>query len=350
MATPRAADLVKQRVRNAAGALHAADPIQYVGDLIDRSFELPLGDDQYADNTLTPGAAPFEPSFSEREPDDLRFTLEPLGPGHAPATKRDEATREMRRLVGTVFGRHALRWFDQVSEEFRGHRGGTGLDYGAWFGSSYNADGLSKSKVYYELSPGLVQGLAPATARLVRVAGETLPGLVPVFTTISCSRDVGTQRVTFVPTGTLRLKDLEPLMRRLGSSHQLPGLMQMVGLVLGGRFELPTGTCMVALAQSPEGTELKLEIVLGAIPDLPVNFLDLVVMGLSERPRQLQALARWMRAFTPDQAEWPGNFSVLSIRTTPSSPARMSLYLRPVELEILPQASDHDGPRLAVVG
>jgi hypothetical protein len=126
-------------------------------------------------------------------------------------------------------------------------------------------------------------------------------------------------------------------------AHQLPGLMQLVGLVLGGRFDLPAGSCLVALAPTRDGAELKLEILLGEIPDLPPNFLDLVVLSLAERPRHLQALATWMRAFTPDEADWPGNFSVMSVSVTPRSPARMSLYLRPVELEV----SRHDtAPRL----
>ena len=41
------------------------------------------------------------------------------------------------------------------------------------------------------------------------------------------------------PVRAPRLRRLAPLMQRLGLGHQLPGLMQVVGLVLGGRFELP---------------------------------------------------------------------------------------------------------------
>jgi len=76
------------------------------------------------------------------------------------------------------------------------------------------------------------------------------------------------------------------------------------------------------------------------IPDLPPNFLDLLTLGLAERPRQLHALGRWLHAFTPESAEWPGSFSVLSIRTTPRLPARVSLYLRPAEFEIKRRLTD----------
>jgi hypothetical protein len=141
--------------------------------------------------------------------------------------------------------------------------------------------------------------------------------------------------------GPLRLTDLRPLLERLGLGHQLPGLMQIVGLALGGRFELPAQTAMLGLSEGPEGVELKLEVALGMIPDLPPTFVDLLALALAERPREWQALQRWLAAFTPDGGEWPGHFSVMSVRVTAASPARVSLYLRPIEFEL----RQGDGPR-----
>lgn len=338
----RASDVVEQRLSQAASVLHSVNPMHYVGPLIQRTFERPLEEADYAQNTLVPGAIPLEPSFSEREPGALRFVLEPLGPGHSPAARRDEATREQRRLVGTVFGSDALHWFDKVSEEHRGQAGNAHLDYGAWFGSSYDNDGLRSSKVYYELGPSWERTLPPNLLRLSRAVTDRLSGVDPAFTTIGCGRHAGTHRVTFLPTTPLRIKDLEPAMAALGLGHQLAGLMHIVGLTLGGRFDLPVGSCLLGVGEAPDGAELKLEVALGMIPDLPANFLDLVIMGLTERPRHLQALAQWMRAFTPDDAEWPGNFSVMSVRTTPRSAPRLSFYLRPVELELAHRAADTD--------
>ncbi len=117
-------------------------------------------------------------------------------------------------------------------------------------------------------------------------------------------------------------------------SHQLPGLLQAVGLTLGGRFELPERSVLVGLGEGSDGPEVKLEVLLGAVPDVPAGFLDLLALGLAERPRQLQALGRWLWAFTPDAYDRPGEFSVMSVRVTPQSAARISLYLRPIEFEI----------------
>src|ERR1044071_8818480 len=231
-----ARDVIRPRIQAAAQTLGTDNPLRYVGAMIDRSFAGPVR--EYATNALTPGALPCEPSFSEQEPHILRFTIEPLGPSAAPGARRDEATRENRKWVGQVFGRDALRWFDQRSEEWRGVGAQSRLSYGAWFGTAYDRDGLHSSKVYYELQPGQLDALPLSLRGLVRAAMESMPRLVPIFTTISCGRADGSQQVSFLHRGPLRLADMGPLLGRLGLSHQLASFMQIVGLTLGGRFDL----------------------------------------------------------------------------------------------------------------
>jgi hypothetical protein len=104
---------------------------------------------------------------------------------------------------------------------------------------------------------------------------------------------------------------------------------------------LPNGAVLVGVREAPGGAELKLEVLLSALPDLPATFLDLLKLGLAERPRQLAALARWLDAFGMEDSEDQGNFSVLSVRVTPQSPARISLYVRPIEFEM--RGSIEDG-------
>lgn len=325
---------VKHSLTRAASALRVRDPLPLMNDLLERSFALPENDTSYARNALTPGAVPYEPSFSEQEPNVLRFTIEPLGPHVSPATRRDEATREMRRLIRPHFGPDALRWFDARSEEWRGMQGLGWMSYGAWFGSAFDEDGLYATKIYYELLPGQIDALAPNLARMTRLAMEIMPSLMPVFTSIGCRREAASQRVTFLHRGKLALSSLGPLMNHLGIGHQLPSLMRVVAVALGGRFEIPDGGVLVGLRNIPEGAELKLEILLGSIADLPGKFLDLLKLGLAERPRQLAALERWLGAFGVEGIASEGHFSVLSVRVTPKSQARISLYLRPIEFEL----------------
>ena len=326
--------LVERSLHSASQALGTRDPMPYIGDLIERTFYLPDDDVSYARNALTPGAVPYEPSFSEAEPNKLRFTIEPLGPGASPVSRRDEATREMRRLIQPVFGRDALRWFDNRSEEWRGFGGMSWMNFGAWFGSSFDEDGLYATKIYYELQPAQVEALSPSLAMLTRQVMTEMPTLMPIFTSIGCKRDTGSQRVTFLHRGPMTISALGPLMNRLGIGHQLPSLMRIVGVALGGRFELPAGGVLIGIREAPDGVELKLEILLAAIPDLPARFLDLIKLGLAERPRQLIALSRWLDAFGVDDVGQQGHFSVLSLRVTPTSQARISLYVRPIEFEM----------------
>lgn len=333
-------NLVKRSLRSAAQALGTRDPLPYIDGLIDRTFYLPDDDLSYTQNALTPGAVPYEPSFSEAEPGTLRFTIEPLGPNASPVARRDEATREMRRLISPIFGRDALRWFDSRSEEWRGFGGLSWMNYGAWFGSAFDEDGLYAAKIYYELLPTQIDALSPGLSRLTRMIMAEMPNLMPIFTSIGCKKEMGSQRVTFLHRGALAVNTLGPLMNRLGIGHQLPSLMRIVGVALGGRFELPSGGVLIGVRETPEGAELKLEILLAAIPDLPARFLDLLKLGLAERPRQLAALSRWLEAFGMDDAGEQGHFSVLSIRVTPSSPARISLYVRPIEFEMREQIEE----------
>ena len=327
----------------AADSLGVRDPAPYLEGLIRRSFANPDDDVRYAYNRLTPGAVPYEPSFCETEPTALRFTIEPLGPEASPVARRDEATREMRRLIAPLFGRDSLRWFDARSEAWRGFSGIGWMNFGAWFGSAFDEDGLYATKVYYELAPQQIEALAPSLARITREAMEIIPGLAPVFTSIGCKRDTGSQRVTFMHRGALNLSGLGPLMNHFGVGHQLPSLMRTVGVALGGRFELPQGAVLLGLRETQAGVELKLEVLLAALPDLPARFLDLLRLGLAERPRQLAALERWLVAFGVDEAHDGGNFSVLSVRVTPKSAARISLYVRPIEFELRDTIAQRDG-------
>ncbi|MBT9553531.1 MAG: hypothetical protein IV088_22025 [Hydrogenophaga sp.] len=327
-------NLVTRSLNAASQALGTRDPMPYVGDLIERTFYLPDDDVSYANNRLTPGAVPYEPSFSESDPHTLRFTIEPLGPGASPVARRDEATREMRRLIQPVFGRDALRWFDSRSEEWRGFGGMSWMNFGAWFGSAFDEDGLYAAKIYYELLPSQIDALSPTLAELTRRVMAEMPTLMPIFTSIGCKRDSGSQRVTFLHRGALAVSALGPLMNRLGIGHQLPSLMRIVGVALGGRFELPAGGVLIGIRETTDGVELKLEILLAAIPDLPARFLDLIKLGLAERPRQLLALSRWLDAFGVDDVSQQGHFSVLSLRVTPTTQARISLYVRPIEFEM----------------
>jgi len=327
---------VERRLKTAARSLGTADPYAPSRDLLMRTFQYPAV--AYRDNALMPMAAPFEPSFSESQPGTLRFTIEPLPPEAGPVDRRDESTREMRRLIRDFMGGDALHWFDQASEPFRGFASSGKLDYGAFFGSSYDRDGLYASKVYYELpgGRGTIDNLPFGLQRIAQAALQLVPGLRPLFTTLAAQREMGGQRLTFASMRPLRLADLQPVMDALRLGHRLPGIMQLLGLVLGGRFDLPAQSALLAFGEGPAGPEFEIYVLLSAIPDVPPSFLSLLTMGLAERPRGLAALERWIGAFTPEDEHWPGRFSIISVRADAQSPPRVSLYLRPIEFE-LPQ-------------
>lgn len=330
---------VRERLMTASRTLRTVDPSRYVGGIIEDSFAYPMGDKRYAHSHLTPGAPGWLPEFATARPKSLSFSLEPLGPDASGADRRDTATREIRRLVHDNFGGAALNWIDRATEGERGIARPQQLNYGAFFGSSFDSGGLQAATVTYEGGNGNLGAVNPQLARLIGSAMSTMPGLRPVFTTLVAGRDYGSQWITFLLTNGFRLAEMQPMLDELGLGERLANILQVVGVALGGRFDLPPGSTLVAFGRGPEGPELELQIMLDAIPDVPPNFLQLLTMNLRERPRELGALERFLEAFTPEDNVWPGRFSILGIRIGPNGPPKVSLFLRPIEFEIGPAAA-----------
>lgn len=332
-------ELVNDRLNTASLRLRTIRPSTMLAGMIEDSFAYPEGDPRYARNALSPGAAPLEAVCRMAQPQSLSFNLEPLGPDATGGDRRDMASREMRRLLADNFGREALRWFDGASESHRGMARSAALNYGAFFGSSFDGDGLQSATVTYEGDGNTSGGVNPALARLIGAAMAAMPGLRPIFTTLVAGRDYGSQWMTFLLSNGFRLADMQPMLDELGLGARLASILQVIGVALGGRFDIPAGAALVAFGRGPQGVELELQVMLDAIPDVPPNFLQLLTMNLRERPRELGALERFLEAFTPEDNVWPGRFSILGIRVGPSGPPRISLFLRPVEFEITPAAA-----------
>lgn len=328
--TSPASQEIKRRLSIAARRLGTSDPGEPLGGLLDRTFSLPLGDPRYGRNTLIPGSMPLEHSFSETAMGSFRLDMEPLGPDATAGARRQEASREMRRIAQMQFGQAALRWFDQRSEPWRGEIGDGAARFGAWFGLGCDESGVREAKVYYELGPGQLDALPPNLAHAARVAMDALPGLLPLFVSIACGRHRGSQRLYLTHRGELRLLDLESMMNRLGIGHQLSGLLGTIGLILGGRFALPEGSVLIGLRDTGRGFELKLDILLPGVPEPPREMHGLIQMQLAQRPDSQRALRQWIQAMTPDAHGTPGDMSAISVRVTPATGSRLSVYFRPV--------------------
>ena len=248
---------VERRLRTVARALGTADPYAPSRDLFMRTFQYPA--DAYRDNALVPMAAPFEPSFSEAQPGKLRFTIQPLPPDAGSVDRRDESTREMRHLIRDFMGSDALYWFDRASEPFRGFANGGKLDYGAFFGSSYDRDGLYASKVFYELpgGRGAIDNLPFGLQRIVQAALQLVPGLRPLFTTLAAQREMGGQRLTFASTEPLRLADLQPVMDALGLGPPLAGDHATVRTGAGRTFRPARAQRLARFRRGPGGSGVR---------------------------------------------------------------------------------------------
>jgi len=322
-------------LRDAAHSLGAADPtrVTEVRSAIQESLPLPVGDLAYR---LKP---PLASSYAEEKSGYLDFVLRPLGPLASPADQSEAATQTMEDIVGHHYGAEALRWLKGYIEPVTGHRQGRSLRWGAQLGTSFDRNGVRESMVTYEWSPDLMDAFPEALYRLARAAIDSVPGLRPAYSSIRCGRTSGSQQVTFAIDAPLSLNALQPLMDRLGLGDKQAGLMSAIAFILGARFTLPPNSSSITLRPLRGGTELRLDVNLEAIPDLPPQLMSLLRLQMAERPQSLRSMDAWLIAMTPEGYQSPGTLSILSVCVRPDMPARITIHIRPPVLEQPPSGA-----------
>lgn len=327
MQRPTVADTAKRLLQHASRNLGLADPLEDVSRVIDHSLAFPLGE-RYHDGE------PLSPRFAETTPENLSFVMEADGPRVTPADRIESATEALREITLNRFGPHAVNWLDGKVESMKGEGYQRSASYGASFGSSFDRNGVTESFVQYEWGPMLMDSLPAPLYRIARTAMEVLPGLRPTLSTVRCGRTNGSQQVSFEMERALPLANLQPLMEQLGLGHRHAGLMSSVAFVLGARFTMPPDTTMITLRPTRAGVEMRLDVNLDALPDPPAQLMALMRLQMTERPKSIHGLDRWLMALTPDGYPGPGTVSVLSVWVRPDLPARLALYLRPAELDV----------------
>jgi hypothetical protein len=325
-----ASGAAKHYLQDAARSLGTLNPIEVreVSNALEESLTLPVGDLAYRREP------PLRSAFAEERSGHLNLVMSPLGP-HASATDRTlAAAKTMEDIVGHHYGHEAHRWLKGHLEPVTA-RGRT-IRWGAELATSFDRNGVRESMVTYEWSPDLMDAFPEALYRLARTAIDTVPGLRPAFSSIRCGRTSGSQQVTFAVDAPLSLNGLRPLMDALGLGDKHAGLMSAVAFVLGARFTLPSNSCAITLRPIRGGTELRLDVNLEAIPDLPPQLMSLLRLEMAERPQSLRSMDSWLVAMTPEGYETPGTLSILSFSVRPDMPARVNLHIRPPVLERQP--------------
>jgi len=329
------ASLAKSLISSASRRLGVATPAEDVSDIVDGTLSYPLGPHR---------GVPLSPHYAETTPEHLAFVVQAEAPGITPADRVENATRALSRIVERNFGREARHWLDGKTETMRGGGYLRSASMGARFGGSFDRNGCSESFAQYEWGPQLMDTLPAALYRVVRAAMEALPGLTPALSTVRCGRSSGSHQVSFELDRPLALAALQPLMDQLGLGSRHAGLMSALAFVLGARFTLPPDTCLLTLRPTRSGIEMRMDVNLDALPDPPAQLMALMRLQMTERPKSLQGLDRWMLALTPDGYPGPGTVSVLSVWVRPDLPARLALFLRPALFETGPSPAATPSP------
>ena len=153
MPHPTAASMAKRLLHQAAQRLGTVDPRPEVGDIIEESLAVPLGDPGSRHERM------LEPSFSETAPDHLSFLVTGAGPAFTPSDRVESATQALYRVARHNFGNDAAHWLDSRLEaaKSRGHK--HSVQWGASFGSGFDRDGVTEASVHYEFGPMLMDAL-----------------------------------------------------------------------------------------------------------------------------------------------------------------------------------------------
>ena len=316
----KAAHQARKLLRTASRVLGTVDPSGPVTGLLEGALPMPPGDPGYRSRRA------FEPRFSETSSGSLAFSVQVPENGPAGSGGVSAASQEVRHLLGSNFGRQSLAWFDRNSDRSRSMAGDGDS---ATVVSAFDRDGFREAQVTYLWGPWFTDGLPEMARRVGETVMTTVPGAEPAFTTIRAARQSGSQAMTFRLKAELPLSSLQPMMAQLGLGQQHQSLMTAVAFALGARYNLPAHCCLLTFRPMRHGLELRLDVDLELVPDLPENIADLLALELSERPRSLHALEHWVAAFSPEGEESPGSLSVLSVTVRPDMPARLSLHIRP---------------------
>lgn len=308
--TESARSRTAQMLRTAARYLETVDPNPVMGNAI-------------ADAISMTTNSPVAPQFAESSPGSLSLLVHP---GGSTRDRIDLSTNAARGLVQSHFGASAARWLDSRIEQAQDARSE------AFFGGGFDRDGVAEGVLGFDLVERQIDLLPPGLASLAKVALAAIPNAHVLSTMVRCGRAAGTQQVTVEAASDLPLADLKPLMDEVGLGHQHPSLMSSAAFLLGARFTLPGGSSRVTLRPIREGVEMRLDVILERIPDPPPQLMSLLRLWMTERPRSVQGLDRWMSAFTPDGFPNAGDVTVLSVWVRPNVPARMALFLRPAAL------------------
>ncbi len=303
LATRMAADLAAW-----ARALGVADPVPHVGELLAESFDLPHQTEIYKQNELSPGTIPFEVSFSEAAPAALRIDVEPWPTKLPPELRRARLTERVVALAQPAFGAEGARRFSDASASWLAAT--HALRFGAFFGASFDARGLSDVRIYFEHT-GKPESSPLSTA---------LPGTLPIMESLTLSRTGTVSARTYLCFAFgHRMQDLGPLMRQLGLERRHEELCAVAEPLAGGEIIQP-GQSIAGVRSVANGAELKLDVMVH--PRRAAEVEQAVRRSLAARPGA-EAYARWRDAIGP------ARISVFSVRVTAESGATLNIYTHP---------------------
>jgi len=299
-----------------------------VVDDLNHALPLAFGDSRYSGNTLAPGSAPIEVSFSETQPRALRVDLEPFCLGLSPGQRRQYSSAIAARWIAEIRP-------PAVDQEYETRLAslcvGPTTRFGAYLGATFDGHGLAEVKIYSEWNNGIPAGLPERLSAIARTALDTIPSLAPHFASFSFTRQGCVPRLYFFCREEVPLLAMYHVLKTAGLSHRLAELAHVLNLFIGINAILPAAACVISFREIAGVLDCKLEVLTRT---LPVEGRDIAVkvrQALAQRPDLRTAIQYWWNALG-GTGEWPGEFNAVGFRLSSTSGARFGVYLSPERL------------------
>jgi hypothetical protein len=324
-----AATAVKEHFSLVSRRLGSADPVPLVGDLLEAGLPLPLHDPRYLHNRLIPGVFPLEYSFSDVSSSAFRFTAQ-MFPLADPGERRHRTTVAVTTLLRRAFGPSAVAAFGRDAAAFIEAPVHAGATIGAAWGAVVGGEGIREVRAYYDMDRARIAQL-PAPLRDVaeRLMAE-LPDLHPYGTAFAVRQEkAGARFYAWHRAADLSVAALRGAMQALGLGRERGALLALLFEMIGERDPLPGPAVMLGVRPTAQGIELKIDVLLFAIPDEIHHVEPRLLRHLAEEPGGPAPFESWLRAIAPPAGQHPGRPHVAGIKVATERRPEVTLYYKP---------------------
>ncbi|WP_027803467.1 hypothetical protein [Paraburkholderia dilworthii] len=289
------------------------------------AFPLPIQSLQRKPNALVADGPPLEASFVAGTDDVFRLDFEPGCSTDSPVERRDVAIKLFADLVGGAFDSGVSSAARCAAVALATSALGEPQRFGGFVGMTIGNEGFREAKLYSEWTTDVPAVIPRRLAAVVDTALSSIPGLVPLFASTSCTREHCAHRLYLLCNADFTMHTLVPAMEASGLSHRLPDAALRLAPFLCDGATAPRGSTVISFRDSPAGIECKVELLARALEIRADVLGNRVVQSMETHERAGRAYGRWVAAIGATTSD----VNVIGVRIEHAQTAHLGVYVSP---------------------